>query len=99
MNIEELKLILEAVKAAGEGAFIIAILYLVKGFLTYLIGWVCGTFAVIFSVKVITKGCVAANEDTDLINKIGRILDLNVYSERGEIQDKIAELKRQVEKC
>lgn len=54
MDIEQLKLILEMVQAAGEGAFIIAIIYFVYALLKFLLAIGLG-FTILFCVVKLLK--------------------------------------------
>ena len=66
MDIEQLKLILETVGAAGEGAFVIALLWIAKGYFTAALG-----FTVIPIVIVKIAGKVQQMTETyQLLNRI-----------------------------
>ena len=55
MDIEQLKLVLEMVGTATEGAMWFAFAWLAKGFITSLIGWVLGGYVLYYLARFATE--------------------------------------------
>jgi len=91
MNLEELKLILEVVKAVGEGAFAITIIYFVKSFLQFLIGFGCLATVIILTFKLFNRSILIyqfGSKICQLFNK-----DIYLFSDREQVLEIISELR------
>jgi hypothetical protein len=74
MNIEQLKLILDTVNSAGEGAYTLGVLWLIQPYFTFLVGWIFGTVFFILGLKT-TKTIIShfgyTNSIRDIANCYG----------------------------
>lgn len=101
MNIEQLKLILDTVERAGEGAWIIALIYFVKPYFT----WTLSAAVIGYIARVITQAIAARGEAITFLQEVAYDVNAdsavsNIGSEYGgsraearkEIRDQLREI-------
>lgn len=82
MDIEQLKLILETIKAAGQGAQTFALLWLLKGFITTVISWTGAVLIFLIVAKLIKWSINITSFACDIANIIGVPTERVIYGTR-----------------
>ena len=96
MDIEQLKLILETLQAAGEGAFLFGIIWMIKGFLTSFINPVAvivGLFIAYKAIVSIVRGFMSSSLLTGVLPGRWMYYDGTLrYDRRNDVKNKLKQI-------
>ena len=97
MNIEELKLILSTVQAAGQGAYTLAIVWFVVGFFKFLFGIGLVLVAIVFTERTVKYLIYTVSFGGKVLEALGSIEASAWLSKRSEVEylDKIRKLSKE----